>query len=122
KNGKVFFASTSNVFVEGRFQPTGWHIFLSQARADAMSSVENFKQSFPFVILLFLLLILYLSVLFIRKGLEPLEQLQEGTKRLALKDFSKKVDIRSGDEFEELGKSFNDMAGKLDNQFHALNV
>jgi HD-GYP domain-containing protein (c-di-GMP phosphodiesterase class II)/HAMP domain-containing protein len=122
KNGKTFFASTSNLFVEARFQQTGWHILLSQARTDMMSSVENFRQSFPFVILLFLLLILYLSVLFIRKGLEPLEQLKEGTKRIALKDFSKKVDIRSGDEFEELGESFNEMAGKLDNQFHALNV
>jgi HD-GYP domain-containing protein (c-di-GMP phosphodiesterase class II)/HAMP domain-containing protein len=122
KNGKIFFASASNLFVEARFQPTGWHIFFSQARADMMSSVENFKQSFPFVVLLFLLLILYLSVFFIRKGLEPLEKLKEGTKRIALKDFSKDVDISSGDEFEELGDSFNEMAGKLDNQFHALNL
>ena len=122
QNGKTYFASPSHLFAESRFQKTGWVITLSQARADIMSSMESFKRSFPFVVLLFLLLILYLSVLFIRRGLEPLEKLKEGIKRIALKDFSTSVDITSDDEFEELGKSFNEMAVKLDNQFHALTV
>lgn len=121
-NGKTFFGSNSNLFVESRFQQAGWIIVLSQARADMMSSMNSFKHSVPFVVLLFLLLILYLSVMFIRKGLEPLEKLKEGTKRIALKDFSTTVDINSDDEFEELGQSFNEMAVKLDNQFHALTV
>ena len=122
EKGKKYYASTSNLFIESRFQQTGWIIVLSQARTDMMSSIDSFKQTFPFVILLFLLLILFLSVKFIRKGLEPLEKLKEGTRRIALKDFSTSVDIRSDDEFEDLGNSFNEMAGKLDSQFHALTM
>lgn len=122
ENGRRFFTSTANLFIESRFQQTGWIINLSQDRADVMSALDSFKRSFPFGILLFLLLILYLSVSFIRKGLEPLEKLKAGTKRVAMKDFSTKVDITSDDEFGELGKSFNDMTGKIDNQFQALTV
>lgn len=120
--GNTYFASISNLFLESRFQKTGWVIVLSQARSDIMSSMDSFKKNFPFIILFFLLLILYLSVLFIRKGLEPLEKLREGTRRIAKKDFSTTVDIRSDDEFEDLGNSFNEMALKLDQQFNTLTV
>ena len=120
--GSIYFASISNLFLESRFQKTGWIIVLAQARDDIMSSMDSFKKSFPFIILFFLLLILYLSVVFIRKGLEPLEKLKEGTRRIGKKDFSTTVDINSDDEFEDLGNSFNDMASKLDQQFNTLTV
>ena len=87
-----------------------------------MSAIDRFKQSFPLIILLFLLVISYLSLLFIRKGLDPLQKLQQGTRRIAQKDFSTPVDIHSGDEFEDLGNAFNDMASKLDSHFHAMMV
>jgi len=122
KNGETYHAGISNLFFESRFQKVDWTIVLSTARRDIMSSMDNFKNTFPFIILLFLLLIIYLSVLFIRKGLDPLEQLKQATKRIARKDFSKPVHIESNDEFEELGNSFNTMAAKLDNQFNALTV
>ncbi len=121
-NGEIFVASISNLFVESRFQHTGWLIIVSQSLENIMVSIDNFKKTFPFVILLFLLLILYLSVMFIRKGLEPLEKLKEGTRRIARKDFSATVEINSDDEFGELGKSFNEMSSKLDKQIHALTV
>ncbi len=121
-NGETYFAGFSNLFVEARFQRVGWTIIISRSRNDIMSAMDNFKATFPFITLLFLLLVVYLSVLFIRKGLDPLERLKQGTKRIANKDFSTQVDIHSGDEFEELGNSFNDMAVKLDKQFNALLV
>lgn len=115
-------AASSNLFLEARFQKSGWKIVITQTREDIMSSIKDFKQIFPFVILFFLLLIVYLSIFFIRRGLEPLRKLKEGTKRIAKKDFSTTVSIESGDEFEELGTSFNEMAIKLDKQFNALTV
>jgi putative nucleotidyltransferase with HDIG domain len=121
-NGEIFFAGFSNVFVESRFQRVGWTIIISQSRSDVMSAMDNFEKSFPYIALLFLLLVVFFSVLFIRKGLDPLERLKQATQRVANKDFSTQVDIHSGDEFEELGNSFNDMAVKLDKQFNALLV
>ncbi len=120
--GKLFHAGISNLFIESHFQKTGWVIILSRARQDVMSAMDNFKQTFPFIILFFLVLIIYLSMLFIRRGLDPLEKLKQGTLRVAQRDFSTGVEIKSGDEFEELGNAFNTMASRLDNQFTALNV
>ena len=65
-------------------------------------------------------LVLVLSVDRIRRSLLPLRELQQGTRRIADRDFGSRVSIRSRDEFEELGASFNAMAAQLDRQFQAL--
>lgn len=121
-NNQIYHGSASNLFLESRFQDVGWTIILSIARKDVMAALDHFKRTFPFIILLFLLIISYLSLLFIRKGLGPLHILQKGTRRIARKDFSTPVEIHSGDEFEDLGRSFNQMTDKLDSHFRALTV
>ncbi len=122
QNGETYLASMSNLFVESRFQPASWDIMLSQKQSDIMVATKNFKTAISLIIFLLLLAILYLSVLFIRKGLEPLEQLKNATKRIANKEFSTTVNIQSDDEFQELGDAFNTMATKLDQQFNTLRV
>lgn len=120
--GADYFAASANIFIESRFQYTGWNIILSQARDDVMASIATFRSTFPFVVLLFLLTILYLSMSFIRKGLDPLEKLKAGTRRVAKKDFSTTVEVTGDDEFGELARAFNDMTGKLDKQFTTMSV
>ncbi len=120
--GETFFASAVNIFFESRFQRTGWLILLSQAERDVMAAMDGFRQSFPLIILFLLLLILYLSMSFIRKNLEPLKRLTEGTRWVAERDFSRRVEITSNDEFEDLGHAFNEMTGQLDKQFAALQL
>lgn len=121
-DGEIFFASAVNVFFESRFQRTGWLILLSQAKSDAMAAMESFRQTFPLIVLFLLLLILFLSMSFIRKNLKPLKMLIEGTKRVADRDFTNRVNITSNDEFEDLGRAFNEMTGQLDKQFAALQL
>jgi putative nucleotidyltransferase with HDIG domain len=82
--------------------------------------MNEFKKLFPLVILLALWVVLLLSLSQIRRSLVPLEKLQEGTTRVAQRDFETRVTVTSGDEFEDLAKSFNVMAGQLGRQFHAL--
>jgi diguanylate cyclase (GGDEF)-like protein len=79
-----------------------------------------FTQTFLLVVLLSGAAVLLLSVNQIRRSLLPLHELQEGTGRIAQRDFGSRVAIRSRDEFEELGTSFNAMATQLDRQFQAL--
>jgi len=104
------------------FSSEEWKVFLSEARADVLAPMENFRRTFPLVILMSLWVVLLLSLRQIRRSLVPLERLREGTQRLAGKDFSSRVHVRSGDEFEELADSFNAMAGQLGKQFHALST
>ncbi|MFO1426828.1 MAG: EAL domain-containing protein [Steroidobacteraceae bacterium] len=61
-----------------------------------------------------------LSARLIRRQLEPLARLVEGTRRLAQRDFDTPVAIAGNDEFALLGASFNRMADGLRRQFGAL--
>ena len=56
----------------------------------------------------------------IRQYLEPLSKLREGTRRIAARDFAARGHISSGDEFEELAESFNNMAEEVGTQIREL--
>ena len=59
------------------------------------------------------LLAVLLSVVLARGITKPVRMLTERTNSIASRDFSRRVDIRTGDEIEELAASFNYMAAKL---------
>ncbi len=52
--------------------------------------------------------------------LKPTQDLIKGAENLGNGNFNQRVDIRSGDEFETVGKSFNLMAEKIAQTFHNL--
>jgi putative nucleotidyltransferase with HDIG domain len=97
-----------------------WTVVLNQSRSDVIAPVTQFRRLFPLVTLLSLWAVLLLSIGQIRRSLVPLERLQEGTQRIANREFESRVRVSSGDEFEELADSFNFMAGQLGSQFRAL--
>lgn len=99
-----------------------WTVVLNQARADVIAPVTQFRRLFPLVTLLSLWAVLLLSIGQIRRSLIPLERLQEGTQRIANREFESRVRVTSGDEFEELAESFNVMASQLGSQFRALSA
>lgn len=52
----------------------------------------------------------------------PLEKLKNATQRVAMRDFDNSVTVTSGDEFEELAVSFNNMTKQLQRHFSTLNT
>lgn len=61
-----------------------------------------------------------LSIIALFRILKPLNTFVKGTKDFSDGNFNHRVDIRSGDEFEEAGNSFNLMADKLAQTFQKL--
>lgn len=119
-DGQKFLASSWNLYVKSNFANESWLIVLSQAESSILASIHDFKKIFLLITLLALFLTLFLSLIFIRRNLEPLSLLKEGTRQIANKNFSVTLDIHSGDEFEDLGASFNSMTTQLRKQFHTL--
>ncbi len=114
-----YMASAWQIFMPARFAGASWTVVLSESRANVLAPLAYFRALFlPLVILSFLVVTL-LSIRQIRRSLVPLERLQEGTRRIATRDFDSRVSVDSGDEFEELATSFNTMASRLGRQFHA---
>jgi two-component system NtrC family sensor kinase len=78
-----------------------------------LAPVAYFKKFFSLFALLTFLVVCLLSVVLIRNSLVPIEILRKGTEKIANGEFGIEVDIRSGDEFESLGRDFNEMSKKL---------
>ena len=109
-----------SLYMEKEFHIPKWLVVLCESKAHVLAPMARFKHIFPLVVLLALWVVLLLSISQIRRNLIPLERLQEGTKRIAVRDFNSRVTVTSGDEFQELAESFNTMATRLGKQFNAL--
>jgi putative nucleotidyltransferase with HDIG domain len=118
--GTEYLAGYWSVFLETHFLLSRITVVMSSPKDYILSPISYFKQIFPPVILLSFLVVVLLTILQIRRTTQPIEELTEGTRRIAMRDFDSRVDVKSGDEFEDLGISFNHMSRQLGRQFNAL--
>jgi putative nucleotidyltransferase with HDIG domain len=117
---KEYIAEYRSISLQESLLTPKWTVILSESKSNALAPAAHFKKIFLLVFFLSLWVVLFLSIVQIRRSLIPLEKLQEGTKRIATQDFNSPVTIKSGDEFEELAASFNAMAGRLGKQFNTI--
>ena len=118
--GVSHMTSEKVLFLESNFLTPHWTVVVGRAKSDALLAANNFKEIFPPVVVLSVLIVVLVSIGLIRRTMIPLERLQEGTRAISIGDFSRKIDVDSADEFEELADSFNDMSSRLERQFTAL--
>ncbi len=117
---KEYLASFWDIPLKFSFFYPKWTVIISEPKDYVLAPMAYFKKIFPSVILLSFWVVLLLTVIQIRRTMDPLEKLKDGTQRIAMRDFESRVKVTSGDEFEELGESFNNMARQLGKQFNAL--
>lgn len=115
-----YLANFWSVFLKASFFVPEWTVVVGESKSQALKALTTFKEIFPLVILMAVLLVVLLSTSQIRRSLVPLESLRDGTRKIANREFDSRVDVKSGDEFEELADSFNTMAFRLGRQFTVL--
>ena len=107
----------ATVFMKPAFLADDWIVAVSQPRSEAFAAAKRFTQ----VLFLSIAVVVLAAGLFahvqIRRSVAPLAVLKEGTRRISGGDFDSRVEIGSGDEFEELAGSFNAMADHLGREF-----
>src|SRR5882724_7139761 len=116
----IYDAAYRDVFLEPEFLTKAWTVILSQNHEDALAPIQRFRNVLLLVTLLAIWIVILFSLIQIRRTMGPLAKLGEGTKRIAEQDFDARVEIASGDEFQDLGASFNSMSSRLGRQFHTL--
>ena len=116
----VHLAAYREVFVASRFSAHRWVVVTTKPEAVALAPASVFSVIFWGSVVLSALVVTLLSVSQIRRILVPLERLIAGTRRLAKRDFSARVEVKRGDEFGELADTFNAMATRLGRQFAVL--
>lgn len=115
-----YVSSTWPILLDEVFAAPTWNLVLGHSKHEVLGPVVRFADTLLLLVAVSTTLVLLLSLERIRRSLIPLRELQEGTRRIAGHDFGSRVSITSGDEFEQLGASFNAMAVQLDRQFQAL--
>jgi HD-GYP domain-containing protein (c-di-GMP phosphodiesterase class II)/HAMP domain-containing protein len=105
---------TWELFLRPQFRGSTWTIELAEPRATFLAPLRQFQTVFPLVTLLSLLAVCLATLVLVRRSLVPIERLQVATRRLAARDFSTRVGLETGDEFEELADSFDAMAANIE--------
>ena len=105
------------LFLRYQFLADDLLVFVSQPRAVALAAMSDFRWTFVPAVLLALWLVLLLVYVQVRRTTAPLGELRTATQRVSALDFTQPVAIRSGDEFEDVAHSFNNMATRLQDQF-----
>ena len=110
---KEYLASFWSIPLKFAFFHSKWIIVMSASKADIFAPMAYFKKTFPFVILLTLSVVFFLSTIQIRRNMRPIVILRNATQKIAQGFFDHKVNIKSGDEFDSLGEAFNQMSKKI---------
>ena len=101
------------LFLRPVFRAPSWSIVVSEPADAILAPVRQFRATFPLVAVLSLLGVVLASLVLVRRQLVPIETLRAATLRMADRDFSARVEIETGDEFEDLGRSFNRMTESI---------
>lgn len=90
-----------------------WLAISQWPSSDAYSVIYNILVESVIVIIISLILVIILSLVMARQIVKPITALGDGARQIAKGKLDLRLDLKTNDEFELLGKSFNDMAKAL---------
>jgi len=118
--GVRYLSGFRELFLGGRFGAESWLIIASQPEDHALAPVHALAGVAIPVVLLGLLVAALLGLVYVRRTLQPLNELAQAAGRVAVRDFDVRVAVGRDDEFGVLARSFNAMSLRLGRQFKAL--
>ena len=90
-----------------------WTVIVEQPTSEAYASATALQRYLTVAIVMALLVMIGIGLVFGRRFIAPIFILKRGTQAVASGDLESRVDIKSADEFGELGTAFNAMADRL---------
>jgi signal transduction histidine kinase len=99
--------------VAARMAPLGWTLIVEQPTREAYANAAVLRRQLIITISVALLAMIATGYLFGRQFIRPILTLKRGTQALAAGQLDARVDIRTGDEFGDLGQAFNTMGDRL---------
>jgi len=99
--------------VAANMPPLGWTLIVEQPTQEAYATAAVLRRQLLITISIALLAMISIGYLFGRQFIRPILTLKRGTQALASGQLDARVDIRTGDEFGDLGQAFNTMGDRL---------
>ncbi|MFL6799068.1 MAG: NahK/ErcS family hybrid sensor histidine kinase/response regulator [Xanthobacteraceae bacterium] len=103
-----------------RVPALGWLVFADLPVAEAYAPLYGDILRSAVLLLLGFAVAFAGAVFLARRMVVPIRRLREGAARIGRGDLDQRISIHSGDELEELGRQFNEMAGRLQDSYATL--
>jgi signal transduction histidine kinase len=97
-----------------------WFVFFEQPLSTVLKPVYSLLFRTGWLLLLGVLLAIMFGMLMARRMVVPIRALQVGAQQLEASDFGHRIDVRTGDEIEDLANRFNRMADQLQGSYSRL--
>ncbi|MEO0479436.1 MAG: HAMP domain-containing sensor histidine kinase [Planctomycetota bacterium] len=111
-NGEVFIGRAWRLFLEPRHR-INWLIVHGRPKAEVLTAIRGIESMLIGVALLTTLIVVALSLVQIRRILDPIRKLILGTRAIKAGRLEAKVGLNREDEFGDLGESFDEMVSAL---------
>ena len=121
-SGEVMLTAAWSLFLKPYYQFERWTVLVGIPRSLAFAAIASFGRVFAGGAVVALLFAFLFGRRLIRSNLEPLDSLGAATRRLAAGEFDYRVQLHTGDEFEQLGQAFDGMAERIGTQFRQLDA
>jgi putative nucleotidyltransferase with HDIG domain len=120
QGSQLYLTQQWEIFLKPEFAAPRWTVVMGEPRSETLALLAPFENTVPRIILLSVWMVTLLSLIQIRRNLVPLEKLKDATQRMSGFNFGPPIEVNSGDEFQDLAGSFNEMADRLSRQFQTL--
>ncbi len=91
----------------------GWSVFMEWPLEEADFIITDFRNKIIGALILSIIIVIVIATLLANQFVRPIRKLQEASNEIEKGNFDKKVDIKTNDELEDLGDSFNTMGEGL---------
>jgi signal transduction histidine kinase len=91
----------------------GWGVVIEQPTGEAYAMAGRMTYQLVTLIITFVILMTVMGLWGGKKIVGPIRELIRGTRAVSMGDLSQRVEVKTRDEFSELGKSFNRMTEEL---------
>ncbi len=115
-----YFVSSRDVYLQHEFGTPAWRAVVLQPADVAYAPLAAFRRMMALGLLAVAILIFAVSHAQLRRTTEPLGEIQRATTRVQDGDFSQPVSVSTDDEYGDVARSFNAMAGTLNRQLQLL--
>ena len=103
-------------------ETTNWAAVVEEPTRDALWPLSEFAFRFAWLLAFGSTLAILAGLVLSRRMINPIKALQGGATHLAANEFDHRIEVRTGDELEELAAQFNRMAGELANSYGRLEL
>ncbi|HUP98140.1 MAG TPA: ATP-binding protein [Usitatibacter sp.] len=103
-----------------RVAPTGWLVFVEEPVSAVFAPLYDAMLRTVFLLFAGVLISVFASVFLARRMVQPVRALQLGADRIGAGDLDSQIEVRTGDELEDLAGRFNTMTAQLRESYAGL--